>query len=152
MNALEEAQSSLSNIPDIIERFEAELNNAKAHLQIEGKNLERANREQPTWLAYYDERRIELYALVKFFEQRVEAKKGELYRHYRENYSIELGQREIDSYIRSDGEFEKIYNLFLEVKLLYDKYQSVVDAFIARGYSLKNITDIRIHSLQDVTL
>lgn len=152
MSALHDVQGSSNNLPQILERFESELSEAKIHLQIEGKNLERANREQPSWLSYYDERRIELHSLVKFYEQKLESVKGKLWRHYTENYSRELGHKDKEMYIQTDKEYLTQYNIFLEVQELYKQYEAVTNAFIARGYSLKNITDIRVHSLQDVTL
>jgi hypothetical protein len=45
-----------------------------------------------------------------------------------------------------------VYQVLLTVEELQKKYTSVVEAFQARGYALRNITSIRVASMEDVVL
>ena len=116
------------------------------------KNLEHANREQPAWQSYYDQRRIELYALVKYYEGQINRVRGKLYKSYTETYSRELTDRAKDKYIDNEKSYLDMLEVYLEVKELYDRYDAVVEAFKSRGYALNNITKIRVASLEDVVV
>lgn len=140
------------NLPNILAEYEADIGGAKALIEIKGKTLERANMENPSWLYYYDQKRIELNTLMKFFENEVTRVRGKLFKNYKENHSIELSEREIQRYIDSEQAYLSMFEMFLEVKELYDQYQSIVDAFKARAYALNNMTKIRVASLEDAEM
>jgi hypothetical protein len=140
------------NLPKIMQRYETALNDVKKNLAIKGKKLEHANSEQPGWQSYYDERRIELHTLVKYFEAQVNRIRGKLFRDYTETYSRELTDRGKDKYIDKESSYLNIYEVYLEVKELHDQYARVVDAFRSRGFALNNITKIRVAALEDATI
>ena len=45
-----------------------------------------------------------------------------------------------------------MFQLYLEVKDLHDRYAGVVDGFRSRGFALNNITKIRVSSLEDAVI
>lgn len=141
-----------AKLPDILDEYEQAIGDAEALIKIKGKKLENANIENPAWQHYYDQKRIELYTLVKYFEQEVQRVKSKLFRSFKENHSIELSEREISRYIESEKAYLDMNELYLEVKELYEKYQGIVNDFTTRGYALNNITKIRVASLEDVEL
>lgn len=143
---------NFERLPDVLDEFESELDGVEKSIAIEGKRLEAANREQSVWLHYYDQKRIELHTLVKYMELQVSKVRGKLFRSYTEAHQRELSDRAKDKYIDNEQSYLDMYEIYLEIKELYDKYQSVVDAFQQRGYSLNNITKIRVASLEDVEL
>lgn len=152
MSRIPDLGENLCNLPDIVAQYEKELQSAYDVVKIEGKTIETANRENPSWQLYYDQRKIELYALVKYIDSLVQKTRGNLFKKYKENYSRELTEREINRYIDNEQAYLQKYELYLEIKELYEKYESVVNAFLSRGYALNNITKIRVASLEDVIL
>lgn len=140
------------NLIQVLEHYEQELEQAEQILSLKGKRLEVANIENPSWQHFYDQRRIELYTLVKYFEAEVNRVRGKLFRSYKEQHSRELSEREINRYIDNEEAFLTMNEIYLEVKEVYEKYQAVVEAFRVRGYALNNITKIRVASLEDVEL
>lgn len=146
MSIIEDANK---NLPQVIDTYQKALEEVEDNLKIRGKRLEWANVEQAAWLSYYDERRIELRVLVKHLEAKVQRKRGQLWIFYTEQYNRELGPKDKDQYINTDEQYLTQYDLLLEVEELYKKYDSVVEAFRSRGYALRNITEIRVHSLED---
>lgn len=152
MSAIFDVQDDLKNIPDILDRYEAALDGYEQALEIKGKNLEKANVENPSWLAYYDQRRIELNSIYKFVDMKLEEVKSKLWKAYTENYSRELTSRDKDQYIKRETSYLNVYQVLLTVEELQKKYTSVVEAFQARGYALRNITSIRVASMEDVVL
>jgi hypothetical protein len=139
------------NLNNLLTPYVEELVNKEAHLDIKGKTIERANREQPQHLAYYDERRIELYTLVKFFEAEIARIRSKLIKNM-ENYPRDLSDRMKDKYVDQEEAYLEVYHKFLAVKEMYGLFESTVECFKARGYALNNITKIRVASLEDVIL
>ena len=140
------------NLPNILDEYETALEGYEKNLVIKGKKLEHANSEHPGWQSYYDERRIELHTLVKYFEVQISRVRGTLFKSYTETYSRELDGRSKDRYIDHESEYLKINEIYLEVKDLHDRYAAVVDAFRSRGFALNNITKIRVAALEDAVI
>jgi hypothetical protein len=124
----------------------------EARLALKGKTLSEANKEQIAWLVHYDQRRVELKAIVKFLQLRVDQVRGRLTHKFVENYSRELSERTREKYIDKEDEFLDINEKLLEVDELYDKYNAIVEAFKARGYALRNQVEINVHQLSDIPL
>jgi len=152
LSRLDDIGLNFENIPSILEEYEHALKDVEEHLNLKGKKLEHANRENPAYHVYYDQRRIELHTIVKYMELRVSKTRGKLFRSFTEAYQRDLSDRAKDKYIDSEEAYLTIYEIYLEVKELYDKYQAVCDAFTTRGYALNNITKIRVASMEDATI
>lgn len=152
MSRIEDLGIKLEKLPDVLAEYDAELEKAEERIDIKGKNLEKANREQPAWLHYYDQRRIELKTLNNYFEMKVKKVRGKLYRSYTEKSMIELTDRAKDKYIDNEVAYLDMYEVYLEINEMYEKYCAVVTAFQQRGYSLNNITKVRVASLEDAEI
>lgn len=136
-------------LPELLEKYEEELENAKAVIKVEGKLLEKANLEQASWQLYYDEKRAELSKVLKQIEMKKEQIRGQLYKSYTENYSRELTQRDKEQYINNETQYLSIQEIYLEVQEMYEKFVALMDAFKSRGFALRNVTDLRVHSLEN---
>lgn len=154
MSALDAIIENLDKLPDMLDEYEQMIDEEEVakNLQIKGKVLERANTEQAGWLMYYSSRKAEIYSVMKWMETKLSAVRGRYFKTYTEHYSRELSDRQKDKYIDNEAEVLAQMEIYLRVKELHEKYQAVVDAFQARGYALKNITEIRIRSLEDTVI
>jgi len=139
------------NLSQMLTPFIEQLENKEADLGIKGKTIEFANREQSQHLSYYDERRVELSTLVKFFESELARVRSKLLKGL-ENYGRDLSDRMKDKYIDDDEAYLNVYEKYLAVREIYELYVSAVESFKARGYALNNITKIRVAALEDVIL
>lgn len=152
MSKISDLGKDYKNLPDVLEVYTNDLAEAEEKLKITGKKLEIANSENSAWLHYYDQRRVELHTLVKFFKSEEDRVKGTLFKSYKENYSRALGEREINKYIDNEETYIYVHSLLLEVEEIFELYQSVVTAFTSRNYALSNITKIRVASLENVEI
>lgn len=152
MSRIPELGEKFKNLPNILEQYENELQDAEDNLRLKGKTIQVANRENPTWKSYYDQRKSELKTLVEYLEVQVKRIRGRLYRQYNEKYARELDHRAIEKYIDNEDAVLRTTEVLLEVKEVYEKYQALVEAFTARGYALNNVTKLIVASLEDVTL
>jgi hypothetical protein len=137
---LELLHENITNVVKVLEVYENDLAGFEDHLRLKGKQLVVANNEQPGWLVFYDSRRAELKSALDYVEAQVHRTRGKLWKDYTENYSRELQSKDKEQYINHEPSYLSVYELYLELKDMYDQYVSVVDAFKARGYSLNNIT------------
>ena len=152
MSLIFEIAEDDSNLPEIISRYEGYLKDAKNHLDIKGKTLSNANLEHASWLSYYDEKRIELYSLVKHYENKLAKVKGNLWINFTEKYSVALQSTDKTHYIMREPRYLEVNEFYLITNELYLKYDSLVEAFKARGFALRNITNLRVASLEDSIL
>jgi hypothetical protein len=142
--------SQYEHLDDVLNQYRSYLDEAPDRLRISGKPLGKANGEQVGWLAYYDERRVELKALVKYTDMRVASVRGRLYRQYTEIHSRELSDRMKDKYIDNDNDYLVMNELLIEIEEVYEKMVAVVEAFKARGFALRNLTELAVHEINEV--
>ena len=152
MSIISEASADLSSVISYLKRYEDQLEEIRSIFQIEGKKLEAVNRTLPGYLARYDEIYNELKTLEDFLDKKRDTIVSPLWKKYNEKYSRQLSQRDIQAYIAGEPDYVAITELIIEVKLLKEKYGSVVKALEQMGWSLKNIVELRIHELQDAIL
>lgn len=152
MSQIDLIKKDKAKLVSILFQYEDELKEVENNLRIKGKKLEEANRENAIWQHYYDQRKIELGTLRKYFEQEVARVRGTLFKTYTESNSRDLSDRAKDKYIDHEKAYLDTNELLLEVQEMYEKYESVVDAFRSRGYALNNITKLRCASLEDVMM
>lgn len=152
MSKIAKLGTDFCNLPDILDVYTEELRDANDKLKITGKKLETSNSENSAWLHYYDERKVELHALVKFFNLELDKVKGTLFKSYKENYSRSLTERDISKYIMQEPAVLDISALLIEVEEVYEQFASVVNAFTSRNYALTNITKLRVASMEFVEI
>jgi len=152
LSLIERLGKDYKNLPDILAEYEKGLEEVEARIKIKGKNLEAANAEQAAWQLYYNSRRADLYTLVKWFEVKTSAARGKLFKKFTETYNRELSDRQKDKYIDNEEQYLKQYQIYLEIKDVYEQYEAACDAYRSRGYALNNITKIRVASLEDVNI
>ena len=152
LEMLQTPQDRADNLPVLIALYETILDTVEENLRIKGKRLEAANVEHATWLAYYDQRKIELSTITKFMLAQVESARGKLWKDYTKNMSLDLNYRDKENFINNEPYYLAMHELYLEIEELYKKFDAVVEAFKSRGYALNNITRIRIAEMSDYVL
>ena len=135
-------------LPDILSQYKKDLEPAAEQLEKEGKLLETSLSKNSSYMHYYDERRIRLYSLVKYFRMEVDRVRSDLYRKYNEVYTRELTYNLMSKYIDGEEDYLYVYKILIEVEELYDEYVSVVEAFKQRNFELGHMTRLRIANLE----
>lgn len=147
-----EKNEKIINLPNFIEKIEDALNGWQDNIKIDGKNIEYANVEQPSWIAYYDQLAVEVYYNLEYLDMTVKRVRAERMKFIKENSSVDYTDSAIQKLIDGDKEYIKYYEMYLIIKELYDKCKSIVEAFKQRSYSLNNIVKIRERELENITI
>lgn len=145
-------RKTFENLPDILLSYEEKIKDWKSHVIIDGKNIEKANIEQSSWLAYYDQIRVELRTLVDFFDMKVKEIRGEVTSYIIQKSEIDHNERTRERMIDASPEYIKIFQYFLQVKEIYNMVDSIVNQFRDRAFVLNNLVKIRIANIQDINL
>lgn len=135
-----------------LEKYEAALEESESGVELQGKTLEDANREQGVLMHKYSRLFAEARAIAKLLELRSHRTRADLTKKIKKGSDLALGDRVIDKYV--DGEQSMIDDLalVLEFKLLEEKLGAVVEAIKIRGFALNNITRSRIENVHMAVL
>lgn len=146
-----EIARDISRIPDAIDYFENELKQARTEVKIKG-NVERAVAEMPGLIEHRFNQLQEIEAILEYLNIELRKLRSSFFRKYLETYQRALSSREAEKY--TDGEadvvdYEKIVN---EFALLRNKWMGVIKAIDQKGYSLNNITKLRVAGVEDAAI
>jgi hypothetical protein len=75
-----------------------------------------------------------------------------LYRQLNENSNRVLGTRDIQQYVKSEPRYVAAQEILLEVTMVKRKLEAVVEALKSMGWSINNITKLRIAQLENAVL
>lgn len=143
---------NFSNLPKIISEYDDILDKAKDNLNLMDKRLELANREQPSWYCYYNQKLQEVKSLQSLVDAKIQYKKGSLWKHYMENSNIQLKTTDLEQWISADKTMVEYRNYSIIVDEMVGMFSALVKAFETRGYALRNITDARVHEVENSVL
>ena len=150
MSIISDIGGKLAKVPQVLQQYESELSKAKDILDTEGKRLETLNRENPSWLYYFDEKKSELKGLLNFVRGDVDRVRSKLYKGILDRSDYKLTDRAIGQLIDSEEAYIAVNQIKIEVEEVYDKYCAIVKAFENRGFALRNMTELRVASLEGV--
>lgn len=145
-------KDDLSNLNEVLDDFDQRLSGWKEDVSLGGRNIERANMEQPAFVAYYDQIKAEAESLCNKMEMQAKVAKAKSVKTITNQSQKDHGERTVDKMADTDPAYVAKYMAYLEVKERYLKAKSVVDSLQQRGYSLNNIVKIRIAELNDITI
>jgi hypothetical protein len=119
---------------------------------MSGKKLEELCKQHPQDLSMYalllqECKTIEQYVAVKAEEQ-----EGLLYRKYIESGARALGASELKQYVKSDPLYVEIKTIMVEVDHVKRSLEAIVGALETMGWTLSNITKLRVAQMDHVIL
>lgn len=136
----------------IINDYEKKLSGWEKNVSLDNKNIERVNIEQSSWLAYYDEIKVNLKTMVEYFEYLLKNQKAQDIRVLMRTSEKALTDRMLDKLAEESQDYNDIFMVYLEIKELYLLADSIVNQLYQRAYAINNIVKIREKELQGITL
>ena len=151
MNWYDRVSKDISNIPDAVAYYEAELQAAKADARIAG-NIERASASMPGIVENRFNQLQEIEAILEYLNIELRRLRSQHFRKYLENYQRALSSRDCEKFVEGEADvvdFEKIINDFA---LLRNKWLGIIKALDIKQWQLSNIVKLRTAGLEDATL
>ena len=132
--------------------MESRLQGWEDNIRIDGKNIASANVEQPSWIAYYDQICVEMGTVLDYAELLVKKVRAETMKKVKTSWGADYTDSALQKVIDGSEGFIYQQQIYLEVKELYDKCKSIVEAFKQRSYSLNNLVKIHEAEFQNLTI
>jgi hypothetical protein len=151
MNWYDRVSKDISNIPDAVAFYEAELQAAKNDARIAG-NIERAAASMPGIVENRFNQLQEIEAILEYLNIELRRLRSQHFRKYLENYQRALSSRDCEKFVEGEADvvdFEKIINDFA---LLRNKWLGIIKALDIKQWQLSNIVKLRTAGLEDATL
>lgn len=152
MSVVKKVKEDYSNLDAVLLSYDTKLKGYKEDLKIDGQTYMQANVQQSAFISYYDQICQELDVLLDDMNMRVKVAKANAIKKIQAHSNREYSERIMNSLVEGDPGVNKAIKAMLEVKERYLKARSIVDAFQQRGYSLNNITKIRIAEFHNETI
>ncbi len=144
-------RDDMSLLPDMVEFFNKELADAQTETKIRG-SLEKNSQDLPGIVSHRFNQLQEIESVLKFLNVKYDKMRSDHYRRYLERYNRELSDRSIEKYIDGESDIVDMNNLINEVALVRNKYLGIMKGLDAKGFSLGNITRLRIAGMNDAEL
>lgn len=144
-------RDDMSLLPDMVEFFNKQLADAQTETKIRG-SLEKNSQDLPGIVSHRFNQLQEIESVLKFLNVKYDKMRSDHYRRYLERYNRELSDRSIEKYIDGESDIVDMNNLINEVALVRNKYLGIMKGLDAKGFSLGNITRLRIAGMNDQEL
>jgi hypothetical protein len=141
----------ISNIPDAVLHFEAELIEARKECKLTG-NVERASASMPGVVEHRFGQLQEIEAILEYLNIELRRLKSSHFRKYLENYQRALSSRDCEKFVEGEADvvdFEKIIN---EFALLRNKWLSIIKALDQKQWQITNIVKLRVAGMEDASV
>jgi hypothetical protein len=151
MSWYSKVSKDISNIPDAVAYFEAELLAAKSDARISG-NIEKAAANMPGIVEQRFSQLQEIEAILEYLNIELRRLKSSLFRKYLETYQRALSSRDCEKFVDGEADvidYEKIIN---EFALLRNKWLGVIKSLDIKQWQLSNIIKLRVAGMEDASL
>lgn len=151
MNWYAKVSKDISNIPDAIAYYEAELLEAKKEVKINGV-VERAAAAMPGIVEHRFNQLQEIEAILEYLNIELRRLRSSFFRKYLENYQRSLSSRDCEKFVDGEADvidFEKIIN---EFALLRNKWLGIIKGLDIKQWQVSNVIKLRVAGMEDASL
>jgi hypothetical protein len=151
VNWYDRVSKDISNIPDAVAYYEAELQAAKQDTRIAG-NIEKASANMPGIVENRFNQLQEIEAILEYLNIELRRLRSQHFRKYLENYQRALSSRDCEKFVEGEADvvdFEKIINDFA---LLRNKWLGIIKALETKAFQLNNIIKLRVAGMEDASV
>lgn len=141
----------ISNIPDAVEYFEAELIAARYECRITG-NLEKAAASMPGVVEQRFTQLQEIEAILEYLNIELRRLKSSHFRKYLEGYARALSSRDVEKYVEGEADVVDMEKIINEFALLRNKWLGITKALDQKQWQITNIIKLRVAGMEDATL
>lgn len=145
-------QGDISLIPDCIDHFMNELNDAREDLSLRGKTIEKHGSELPGIVEHRFNQLQEIEAILEFLNIEYKKVKTKVFRTYLESYNRQLTSRDADKFAEGDPEVVDMAVLVNEFALVRNKYHGLLKGIDQKGWMIGHITKLRAAGLEDTQI
>ncbi len=141
----------VSNIPDAVAFFEAELVTARQEVRLVG-NVEKAAASMPGIVEQRFRQLQEIKAILEYLNIELRRLKSSHFRKYLENYARALSSRDCEKYVDGEADVVDMEKIINEFALLRNKWLGITKALDQKQWQITNVVKLRVAGMEDATL
>lgn len=141
----------ISNIPDFIEYYEKQLQDAKRECHISGK-IERGLTELPGITEHRFNQLQEIEAVLNYLNIQLRKIRRRYFQKYLEAYARALSSRDAEKYVDGEDEVIDYETIINEVALLRNRWLGIMKGLEAKQWQLGHIVKLRAAGMEDVSV
>jgi len=143
--------ADLSSIPDFIQHYERELEDAKRECRIGGL-VEKNVKELPGITEHRFNQLQEIEAVLNFLNIQLRKIRRKHFQKYLEAYARALTSRDAEKYVDGEDEVIDFETIINEVALLRNKWLGIMKGLDTKQWQLGHITKLRTAGMEDITV
>ena len=141
----------LAVIPDFIQHFEAELENAKKEVKVYG-NVEKNIAAIPGVTEHRFNQLQEVEAVLNYLNIQLRKIRRKHFQKYLEAYNRALTSRDAEKYAEGEDEVIDMEVLINEVAYLRNQFLGIMKALESKNFMLGHIVRLRAAGMEDITI
>jgi hypothetical protein len=142
---------NLGEIPDFIQHFESELENAKKEVKVYG-NVEKNIAAIPGVTEHRFNQLQEVEAVLNLLNIRLKKIRRTHFQKYLEAYNRALTSRDAEKYAEGEDEVIDMEVLINEVALLRNRWLGIMKGLEAKQWQMGHIVRLRTAGMEDITI
>ena len=141
----------LAVIPDFIQHFEAELENAKKEVKVYG-NVEKNIAAIPGVTEHRFNQLQEVEAVLNLLNIKLKKIRRKHFQKYLEAYNRALTSRDAEKYAEGEDEVIDMEVLINEVAYLRNRWLGIMKGLEAKQWQMGHIVRLRTSGMEDITI
>jgi len=151
MNWYTRVTTNLALIPDFINYYEVELNNAKVEVRVGGL-VEKNISALPGITEHRFNQLQEIEAVLNYLNIQLRKIRRKHFQKYLESYARTLTSRDAEKYVDGEEEVIDYETIINEVALLRNRWLGIMKGLENKSWMLGHITRLRTAGMEDITL
>ena len=143
--------ASLGNIPDFIQHYERELEEAKRDCRIGGL-VEKNISALPGITEHRFNQLQDIEAVLNFLNIQLRKIRRRHFQKYLEAYARALTSRDAEKYVDGEDEVVDFETIINEVALLRNKWLGILKGLDAKQWQMGHIVRLRTAGMEDITI
>jgi hypothetical protein len=151
MNWYTQVIRDLSTLPDFIQHYEAELNNAKYDTHIKG-NMEKNISALPGITEQRFNQLQEIESVLNFLNIQLKKIRSMTFKKYLENYNRALTSRDAERYVDGEADVIDMETLINEVALLRNRWLGIMKALESKNFMMGHLVKLKTAGMEDFSI
>lgn len=151
MSWYSKVSKDITNLPDCIEYFYKELDQARAEAKIHG-NIEKASANLPGIVEQRFNQLQEIEAILEFLNIELRKIRSKTFRKYLETYQRALSSRDVEKYVDGEDDVVDMEIIINEFAMLRNHWLGIIKALDIKQWQLSNIIKLRTAGLDDISI
>ena len=148
-----EITQDISVLPEFIEHYHHELNQAKHEVKIiKGERVERLLAMLPGVTEHRFNQLQEIEAILDYMNGQLRKTRSLAFKKYLENYPRQLTSRDAERYTDAEQDVMDMETLVNEVALMRNQWLGIMKALESKNFMLGHIVRLRVAGMEDITI